>query len=66
MENLLAFLSKFCSYIILMLVIVVVAAIGFVVGRVIRKGLDKNKDVESASPENYGAASMPTSNKSAK
>ena len=43
MENFMAFISQFCSYLILMLVIIVVAVLGFVVGRIIRKGLDKKK-----------------------
>ncbi len=47
MENLMAFVSKFCSYLILMLVIIVVATLGFVIGRIIRKGLDKNKGGEA-------------------
>lgn len=47
MDNFMAFLSQFCSYLILMLVIIVVAALGFVVGRIIRKGLDKKKGGEA-------------------
>lgn len=47
MENLMAFLSKFCSYLILMVVIIVVATLGFIIGRIVRKGLDKNKGGEA-------------------
>ncbi|MCQ2493082.1 MAG: hypothetical protein MJ104_00650 [Lachnospiraceae bacterium] len=42
-----AFLSKFCSYLILMVVIIVVATLGFIIGRIVRKGLDKNKGGEA-------------------
>jgi len=47
MENFMAFLSQFCSYLILMLVIIVVATLGFIVGSIIRKGLEKKKGTEA-------------------
>ena len=51
MENFMAFLSKFCSYFILMAVIVVVAVLGFVVGGIIRKALNKNKGADTVTAE---------------
>ncbi len=41
------FLSVFCSYLMLMLVIVIVAALGFIVGRVLKK-MKNNKQMVDA------------------
>ena len=46
------FFSEFLKYIIMLLIIVAVAAIGFIVGRVIRKSVDKKKASEET--ENAG------------
>ena len=40
------FFGEFFKYIIMLLIIVAVAAIGFIVGRVIRKSVDKKKASE--------------------
>ncbi len=47
------FFGEFLKYVIMLLIIVVVAAIGFIVGRVIRKSVDKKKASEET--ESTGA-----------
>ena len=47
------FFGEFLKYIIMLLIIVAVAAIGFIVGRVIRKSVDEKKASEQA--ESTGA-----------
>ncbi|MBR1862088.1 MAG: hypothetical protein IJ796_09585 [Lachnospiraceae bacterium] len=52
MANFAAFFSEFLGYIITLLIIVVVAAAGFIIGRIIRKSLDKKKAQAGDSIEN--------------
>ncbi len=47
------FFGEFLKYVIMLLIIVAVAAIGFIVGRVIRKSVDKKKASEET--ESTGA-----------
>ncbi len=51
MDNLILFLNRFTEYIILMLVIVVVAAIGFCVGRFFGKRKEAKKALEMENNE---------------
>ncbi len=53
MDNLILFINRFLEYIILMVVIVVVAALGFCIGRFFgkRKESKKAKELETAETE---------------
>lgn len=48
MVNFAAFFNQFLGYIITLIIIVAVAAIGFVIGFFVRKSLDKKKASEQA------------------
>lgn len=43
MDNFIAFFNSFINYLFLMFIIVVVAALGFVIGRIASKIKEKNK-----------------------
>lgn len=51
MENLILFINRFLEYFILLLVIVVVAALGFVIGRFFGKRKEAKKAVETENTE---------------
>ena len=51
MNNLILFLNSFFSYIVLLLIIVAVAAVAFIIGRLIRKKMDASKAQESEKTE---------------
>ncbi len=51
MDNLVLFINRFLEYIILMLVIVVVAALGFVIGRFFGKRKEAKKALETEKTE---------------
>lgn len=55
MENFIAFSNSFLSYLLLMIIIVAVAALGFTVGRILRNRKD-SKSVREVSAE-VGAGS---------
>lgn len=55
MENFIAFSNSFLSYLLLMIIIVAVAALGFTVGRILRNRKD-SKSVQEVSAE-VGAGS---------
>jgi predicted Na+-dependent transporter len=46
MENLIAFMNEFLSYILLLVIIVIVAALGFFVGRFFGKSKEAKKALE--------------------
>ena len=48
------FFGEFLKYVIMLLIIVAVAAIGFIVGRVIRKSVDKKKASEETESTGEG------------
>lgn len=50
MENFIAFSNSFLSYLLLMIIIVAVAALGFTVGRILRNRKD-SKSVQEVSSE---------------
>ena len=49
MDNLIVFSNSFLSYLLLMIIIVAVAALGFTVGRILRNRKD-SKSVQEVSP----------------
>lgn len=51
MDNLVLFINRFLEYFILMLVIVVVAALGFAIGRFFGKRKDAKKALEMENKE---------------
>lgn len=51
MDNLILFINKFLEYFILMLVIVIVAALGFAIGRFFGKRKEAKKALEMESKE---------------
>ena len=48
------FVSEFLKYFITLLIIVAVAAVGFIVGRIIRKSVDKKKASEELNEKGAG------------
>lgn len=51
MDNLILFINRFLEYFILMIVIVIVAALGFAVGRFFGKRKDAKKALEAENRE---------------
>lgn len=51
MDNLILFVNRFLEYIILLVVIVIVAALGFVVGRFLGKRKEAKKALEAENKE---------------
>lgn len=51
MDNLILFVNRFLEYIILLLVIVVVAALGFIAGRFLGKRKEAKKALEAENKE---------------
>ena len=51
MDNLVLFLNRFLEYIILLIIIAVVAALGFIVGRFFGKRKDAKKALEMENSE---------------
>ncbi len=54
MVNFGLFVSEFLKYFITLLIIVAVAAVGFIVGRIIRKSVDKKKASEELNEKGAG------------
>ena len=51
MDNLILFINRFLEYFILLIVIVIVAALGFIVGRFFGKRKDAKKALETKNKE---------------